>query len=94
MLSQKLSPPDRKSCFNSSMARYKKNYGEQAKLNETFHVFVKKYELAYRGPNTAFHQIQSPIKKIRKNCVEYCTCMTAWYAYIFMQTHAHDMHYA
>ena len=61
------------------MARYKKHYDEQAELNEAFHVFVKKHELAYRGPNTAFHQIQSPIKKIRKTCVEYCTtaCMVS-----------------
>ena len=38
-------------------------YYEQEHLNNDFHEFVRKYREAYMGPNTAAHQIGSPVDK-------------------------------
>ena len=38
-------------------------YCEQERLNNDFHEFVRKYREAYMGPNTAAHQIESPVDK-------------------------------
>ena len=39
---------------------YKCNYENEILLNTNFNNFVRNYELAYWGPNTASHQIKSP----------------------------------
>ena len=56
-------------------------YREEIKLNDRFNNFVRNYELAYWGPNTASHQIGSPVKKSKLNYQ--CSCITsnATYAY-------------
>ena len=40
------------------------NYEEQKKLNADFQQFVRNYQIAYRGPNTAKFQIDSPVAEI------------------------------
>ena len=48
---------------------YQNTYHEQIKLNQDFHGFVENYWLAYKGPNTAKHQIDSSVPDdIRKCC--------------------------
>ena len=42
-------------------------YHDEIKLNNMFNNFVRNYELAYWGPNTASHQIGSPIIKSKLN---------------------------
>ena len=39
---------------------YEETYREEISLNFEFNNFVRNYELAYWGPNTALHQIGSP----------------------------------
>ena len=39
---------------------YEKTYCEEISLNLEFNNFVRNYELAYWGPNTALYQIGSP----------------------------------
>ena len=48
---------------------YIDTYHKEILLNSDFNNFVRNYELAYWGPNTAFHQIGSPVKPLEKNCM-------------------------
>ena len=49
---------------------YNDTYHKEILLNNDFNNFVRNYELAYWGPNTAFNQIGSPVKPpLEKNCM-------------------------
>ena len=48
---------------------YNDTYHKEILLNNDFNNFVRNYELAYWGPNTAFHQIGSPVKPLEKDCI-------------------------
>jgi len=40
--------------------KFKEEYACEIKFNDEFNNFVRNFELAYWGPNTAHHQIRSP----------------------------------
>ena len=42
--------------------KYEDDYTQEILLNNDFNNFVRNYELAYWGPNTASHQIDSPLQ--------------------------------
>ena len=56
-------------------------YREEIELNDWFNNFVRNYELAYWGPNTATHQIGSPVKKSKLNYQCSCITLNATFAY-------------
>lgn len=49
-----------------SLRLYQATYHEQISLNNDFHSFVDKYQEAYKGPNKAGHQINSPVAGLGK----------------------------
>lgn len=40
------------------------NYKKQERLNELFNNYSRNYHYCYMGPNTASHQINSPVNDI------------------------------
>ena len=50
---------DCQGCETLSRKLYKDTYTEEIELNETFHLFVNNFKMAYQGPNTAMKQINS-----------------------------------
>jgi len=56
-------------------------YHREVLLNDEFNNFVRNYELAYWGPNTASYQIGS-MYKTRKNICEYGCITCNIYVYI------------
>ena len=51
---------------SNSLRNYKQTFNRQASLNTRLHVFVKMCEVSYMGPNTAEHQIDSPVQELCK----------------------------
>ena len=44
--------------------QYIKQYEAQQQLNDEFHQFSSNYHISYMGPNTAKHQIDSPVDEL------------------------------
>ena len=74
---------------SASVRKYRHTYYRQLQLNKNFQLFVKSYEETYMGPNTAEHQIGSPVPELCMSLVPvtiilhiscYLLCICAGYS--------------
>ena len=57
----------RQTFVSQRVRTYQQLYLRQVQLNSYFHSYAKQYEDVYMGPNTAEHQIQSPVTELCKS---------------------------